>query len=144
MPKHTKIASFLLHLTPALSSSCLHFIFIVLLLYLHCAFTLSLLYLRFIFIAPSFYLHCAFILSSLCFYFIFIVLLLYLHCAFVHSSPVRMTCIVLPPPQSPFEESPHLSFVTRHSSFLPLSRHYIPPLEGARGRFLLIFRHTPF
>ena len=51
---------------------------------------------------PPLYLHCAFTLSLLYFYFIFIVLLLYLHCAFVHSSPVRMTRTVLPPPQSPF------------------------------------------
>ena len=65
IPKHTKIASFLLHLTP-------RFIFIVPPFYLHCASALSLLYLRFIFIAPSFYLHCAFTLSSLYFYFIFI------------------------------------------------------------------------
>ena len=114
IPKHTKIASFLLHLTPALSSSCLRFIFIV----------------------PPLYLHCTFTFSSLCLRFILIVLLPYLHCAFVHSSPVCMTRIVLPPPQSPFEESPHLSFVTRHSSFLPLSRHYTPPLEKARERFL--------
>ena len=53
IPKHTKIASFLLHTTPALSSLCLRFISIV----------------------PS-------------------------------------------------------SFVTRHSSFLPFFRHYIPPLLG--------------
>ena len=50
IPKHTKIASFLLHLTPALSSLCLHFIFIVPSLSLHCVSALS---------------YCTFTLSSL-------------------------------------------------------------------------------
>ena len=41
IPKHTKIASFLLLLTPALSSSYLAFIFIIPSLYLHCVFVHS-------------------------------------------------------------------------------------------------------
>ena len=101
-------------------------------LYLHRTSALSPLCLHFLFIVSSLYLHCASALSSLCLRFIFIVLLPYLHCAFVHSSPARMTRIVLPPPQSPFEESPHLSFVTCHSSFLPFSLTTLP-----------LFCHTP-
>ena len=46
-----------------------------------------------------------------------------------------MARTVLPPPQSPFEESPHLSFVTCHSSFLPFSVATLPLWRGLGGGF---------